>query len=306
MKKCPVCNRTYNDPTLNFCLEDGANLIAQTGNFGQLPSPGFASLPPQFKLKKKRNPVFWVLGILGAVAVIAIAGFIGLIALLAASAGNSNNSKRVANNIINSNNISNNPSNLKTSNNNVNLSSKEGETIDFSRWGERKTTMGETKLVGDEFQVSAAKNNFYYVLVASNKFEDKYLTNNAISKVTTHSVTGASPSLGYGLIVNSDVEPLKSDYAFLIRSDNQTFRVVRHQDKEEETIKNWSTAPQIRTGTQTNQLEVRSNDDKLSFYINGQLAVSVTDENDTDEGLVGLYTSDTAPIGFSDLQITKK
>src|SRR5688500_17851217 len=27
MKRCPECNRTYYDETLNFCLEDGASLV---------------------------------------------------------------------------------------------------------------------------------------------------------------------------------------------------------------------------------------------------------------------------------------
>jgi hypothetical protein len=81
--------------------------------------------------------------------------------------------------------------------------------------------------------------------------------------------------------------------------------VVRHQDSKEETVVGWTYAPQIRTGTQTNQLEVRSVGSKLTFYINGQQAATVTDKSDAEQGIVGLYTSDTAPIGFSDLQVFK-
>ena len=304
MRKCPICNRLYNDPSLNFCLEDGATLVAQTGNFGQQPQ-NFGQLPQFSPPPKKSSPLVWIAGVLVGVAVIGVVGIISLAALLASASGgnnNNNNGKRPANTVVNSNgNIY--PVNSKS--NNSNPSAKDPGNIDFSRWGERKTAMGETKLVGDEFQIAAARNNYYYVVVAASKFEDKYLTNDAIAKVTTHSVTGVSPALGYGLVVNSDVDPLKSDYAFVIRSDNQTFRVVRHRDNEEETVTNWTPAAQIRTGTQTNQLEVRSQGDKLTFYINGQLAAGVTDQSDNDEGLVGLYTSDTAPIGFSALQIIK-
>ena len=301
MKKCPICNRLYNDPSLSFCLEDGATLIAQTGNFGQQ-SPGFAPLQ-QAPPRKKGRPLLWVAGILGGVFVLGIVGIIGLIAIVASLGNNSNNARRpinVGNSLTNS--VS--PVNSKVSNSSNPLAKDTGN-IDFSRWGERKTAMGETKLVGDEFQVSAARNGYYYVVISSSKFDDKYLTNDATAKVTAHSVSGVSPTLGYGLIVNSDVDPLKSDYAFVIRSDNQTFRVVRHQDNEEEAVTNWTPAAQIRTGTQTNQLEVRSQGDKLTFYINGQVATSVTDKNNTDEGIVGIYTSDTAPIGFSALQIIK-
>ena len=28
MKRCPSCNRTYTDVSLNFCLEDGTPLIS--------------------------------------------------------------------------------------------------------------------------------------------------------------------------------------------------------------------------------------------------------------------------------------
>lgn len=298
MKKCPICHRAYNDPTLNFCLEDGATLVAQTGGFGQTQPQNLATAP-QMRGRKQSNPLLWVLGILGGVVVLGAIGVVGLIALIAAS-GN-NNGKRIANGAGNSNGRIY-AANSKTSTNNS-TSAKNGENIDFTRWGERKTQMGETKLVGDEFQVNANKNGYYYVVIASSKFEDRYLTNNAIAKVTTHSVTGVSPSLGYGLIVNSDTDPLKSDYAFLIRSDNQTYRIVRHEEDKEETVVGWTSASQIRTGTQTNQLEVRSNNDKLSFYINGQMATTITDKSGAEQGIVGLYTSDTPPIGFSDLQI---
>ncbi|MEP6923946.1 MAG: hypothetical protein ABI954_05755 [Pyrinomonadaceae bacterium] len=299
MKKCPVCNRAYNDPTLNFCLEDGATLIVQTGGFGQTQPQNFVTAS-QMQGRKKSNPLVWIVGVLGVLIVIGGIGAVSLIALIAAGGNNGNNGKRT----INSNGGGY-GTNFKVSNDASNSSLQKGENIDFTRWGERKTAMGETKLAGDEFQVSALKNGYYYVVIASSKFEDKYLTNDATVKVTTHSVTGNSPSLGYGIIVNSDVDPLKSDYAFLIRSDNQTFRIVRHQSNEEETVTKWTFAPQIRTGTQTNQLEVRSADTKLAFYINGQLATSVTDENGSDQGIVGLYTSDTAPIGFSNLQVIK-
>ncbi len=302
MKKCPVCNRTYNDPSLNFCLDDGATLVAQTGSFGQQPQ-SFSPLP-QMPGQKKRSPLLWILGILGGVGILGLIGFVGLIALLAYAGGNTNNNGKRLANMSNGSNGGSYPVNLRVSNSN-NSSPRDAGNIDFARWGERKTAMGETKLIGDEFQVSAARSGYYYVVIASSKFDDKYLTNDATAKVTTHSVTGISPSLGYGLIVNSDVDPLKSDYAFVIRSDNQTFRVVRHQNNKEEAVVNWTPASQIRAGTQTNQLEVRSVEDKLTFYINGQLATSVTDKSGNDQGIVGLYTSDTAPVGFSALQITQ-
>ena len=158
MKKCPVCKSFYNDPTLNFCPEDGATLVAQTGRVGQ--PPGFAPLP-QIPSRKKRNPLLWILGITGGIAFIGIVGIAGLIAFLAHSVSNNNNGKRLANTVINSNGGIY-PVNSKTSNSSSgNSSSKDTGNIDFARWGERKTAMGQTKLVGDEFQLSAAQSGYY-------------------------------------------------------------------------------------------------------------------------------------------------
>lgn len=45
MKRCPKCSREYDDNTLEFCLEDGARLLLQTGSS---PSPTIAiPYPPR-------------------------------------------------------------------------------------------------------------------------------------------------------------------------------------------------------------------------------------------------------------------
>jgi hypothetical protein len=127
------------------------------------------------------------------------------------------------------------------------------------------------------------------------------------TRVTTHSVSGTSPELGYGLVVYGlikDGNP--EDYSFLIRTDESpAFRVVLHQGGKETVLVNWTRSSLIRTGSSPNQLEVRATPEQLSFYINGQFATSITDKANYQGGRVGFYTSDTEPVAFDDLEIVK-
>lgn len=55
MKQCPLCNKTYSDEALNFCLEDGELLTI-------LPASGrFPDEPPTMIIDQARvtNPVNW-------------------------------------------------------------------------------------------------------------------------------------------------------------------------------------------------------------------------------------------------------
>jgi hypothetical protein len=97
---------------------------------------------------------------------------------------------------------------------------------------------------------------------------------------------------------------LLEDYAFVIRTtDNPEFCVYLHREGKETTLVTWTSASQIRTGSATNQLEVRTTDTQLTFYINGQYATSVADPAGYKGGITGFYTSDTAPVAFDDLEI---
>jgi hypothetical protein len=81
MKRCPTCGRRYDDDTLNFCLEDGANL-----SFGQdsestliSPSPTVSITPrPTVSLNAAQqapsSPLRWILFAAIIVAVIILGG----------------------------------------------------------------------------------------------------------------------------------------------------------------------------------------------------------------------------------------
>ncbi|MFN2530421.1 MAG: nuclear transport factor 2 family protein [Pyrinomonadaceae bacterium] len=80
MKRCPTCNRTFNDPNLSFCIDDGTPLVAVADTSTQSSRPDSGALayqPPSNYIPpgggERRRVWPWVLGILG-VFFIAIVG----------------------------------------------------------------------------------------------------------------------------------------------------------------------------------------------------------------------------------------
>lgn len=320
MKRCPVCNRTYTDETQNFCLEDGATLVASgsgASGFGSMPQQQGQTWQPQnltgAQPRKKSNPLLWILGILAAVVVIGGVGLFGLlvaIGIMVDNNNNNNNNNRTNYNSISNSNRSSNSNTNRTANSNSasNLNSNSSTTpgrLKYSRidWMKLDGEYGHGEYIGGEYQINCKKADSYYVIIGGTTVREEYVTKNAITKITARSISGASPYLGYGLVIHSDTVPLKSDYAFLIRTDKDpVYRIVKHDNKIETDIVKWTSAPQIRTGTQSNELEVRSDGKTLQFYINGQYATTIPD-NITNLGIVGLYTSGTPVVAFSDLKI---
>jgi hypothetical protein len=322
MKRCPVCNRTYTDETLNFCLEDGTTLVASaTSGFGSMPQQNqpSQSWQPQIQNvappRKKSKAWLWILGILGVVGVLGFVGLFGLLALIGSLADNNNNNNNRINynSNINSNrssnsNVNSNANRPVNSNSGLNPNSNSSTTLGRLKystmdWGKLDSAFGHGEYIAGEYHVNCKKADSYYVIIVGTTVKDEYVTKNAITKITARSISGASPYLGYGLLIHSDTVALKSDYAFVIRTDNDpAYRIAKHDNRTETDIVKWTSAPQIRTGTQPNELEVRSNGKTLEFYINGQYATSIAD-NITNLGIVGLYTSGTPVVAFSDLKI---
>lgn len=325
MKICPSCSQTYSDDSLNFCLSDGAVLntvnqdnmseptifmgqspitnqnptIAQTNPTFNQPNPTVVQQSPNFPQSnrglsqtvptrppaKKSKAWIWILGILGVLLVLGGIGFIGIVALVA--------------NIDDTN----------PNNNNVKPSPTPVVTFDsilkddFSKWRVDSNSFGNTEYSNGEYIMSSKQVGFYYVLVTAAK---NFKTSNASTKVTVRNVTGKEARLGYGLLIHSDQNiALSKDYAFLIDSTKQSYRVVQHTSSKETTLVNWTRFPAVRSGTQTNEIEVRDQNGKMSFFINGQFAIDVTDSTNFKDGVFGLYVSDAVPVAFSNLQLAK-
>ena len=67
----------------------------------------------------------------------------------------------------------------------------------------------------------------------------------------------------------------------------------------------WEASNVIRSGSNSNQIEVRTQGTQLSLYINGQFVKSITDTSNITDGSVGLYTTETNEVAFDDMEISR-
>jgi hypothetical protein len=345
MKQCPQCNRTYTDDALSFCLDDGSPLATvsappagDSGATVQYPAardtspqptiayrPGQAPPPSQpptpmgwtptaMPPPQKRSVWPWLLGI-GAVVVFIGIGLVILIFAIASITRNSNNNNRAgANNSNNSNwrsanrnSNSNSNSSLTSTNTNSNSgSSSSSFSDDFSAksWGTGSSQYGDTWYQNDEYHMHAVKDG-YIVMYAPDRGD--YKLESGTVRVTLRSVEGTSPNAGYGLTVYGERKEGKlEDYGFLIYTgDSPQYKIVEHKGGVEAKLVDWTRTNAIRSGSSTNQIEIRVRDHKFDFYVNGQFITSITDSEGYKRGLVGFYTSGTPEVAFDDLQITR-
>ncbi len=315
MKICPRCQKTYSDDNLNFCLDDGATLtqamavdnsIPATVMFSQ-PRPtdpnqpfgnqlgepsGWSAPPNRFSMSppppNSSKTWLWVVGILGGVILLCGGGLTGFV-FWAASLENDN---RGTNANYSSNSVQKSPSpNAKTT----------MQKIDLSKWVQGDNDSGVTEYKNGELLMSSKKKGYYYVLTA----QAIYKTENAATKVTVKNVNQDDTSLGFGLLIHSNPTPLMQDYAFLIDSENKKYRVVRHTPGDEIEVDGWTRASAIRDGAQENVLEVRDQNKKMNFYINGEFIEAFDNDEGFSGGVTGIYSGDAVRIAFSNLEISK-
>jgi hypothetical protein len=300
---------------LNFCLDDGATLAPsntvdnsipatvllnqprQTAPFqsfdtqpksqsswNQNPDPGlnqFTMQPPP----KKSKGWLWAVGILGVLTLLCGGGFAGFV-FWAASLENTNRGDNSNYSIVQQS-----PTPGKTTT----------QRIDLSKWVQTYSVSGTTEYTGGEFLMSSKMKGYYYVLAS----QANYKTENATTKVTVRNVNEDSTTLGFGLVIHSNPTPLQQDYAFLIDSESKKYRVVRHVPGDEISVIGWTRSPAIKDGTQKNVLEVRDENKKMNFYINGEFVKTVDNKDGYSGGVTGLYTGDAVQVAFSDFEISK-
>jgi hypothetical protein len=213
---------------------------------------------------------------------------------------NRNSNARTTNRNSNSN------TNVNSSNTNTTANLPSSFEDDFSEasWGTGTFEYGRIWYDDDEYHMQSKAKSFL-VMYAPN---DQYNTENATVRVTTRSVEGNGPSTGYGLIIHGEKSKTGEleDYALLIYtgSDPQ-YEIVKHKDGNQTTVIPWTKTRALRSGTSTNQLEIRAKGSELTFYINGQYVDRITDTENFKRGVAGLYTSDTHDIAFDDLEIER-
>jgi hypothetical protein len=325
MKICPKCQQTYTDENLNFCLNDGAVLTQSgTANNDALPETVFVNQPrptnpnqplgnqqpfanqqygawnnpnqpqqPQFSMQtpaKSSKTWIWVVGILGFLVLFCGGGsLLGYFAL-----------REAGDDIVISNN-----------NSRTNVSPTPASKVtkyDMTLWKPDVGEFATTTYAANKFTVEVTKPNYYYVVItqpnATTKAEHE--TQYMITRVTVVNRLAKPVKYGFGLVVHSDTTPLMQDYAFVIDSEKKKYRILRHSAKIEKVLTPWTYSSAIKSGTAENVLEVRDNGALMNFFINGQFIVPVDDEDDNTDGIAGIYSSDSIPIDFSNLEIEKK
>ena len=344
MKRCPSCNRTYTDLSLNFCLDDGTPLIVDAptpdlnatlrypmardtvepppteiyrpeqpavNQVRPIPPPAWTPGPAAYPQQKKSNAIWWVLGGLVVVGIVGI-GLVVMIILLASfganqNENNSNSNVRIANRNTNANTSSNlNANNANESNSNANTSpSSIADDFSEKKWGVSNSKFGDIWYANDEYHMRSKKDTYLVMYAPSND----YKTENATVKVTARSVDGTVPSAGFGLIVHGSQAPKNKglqDYALLIYpSDQPEYEIITHKEGTQSPLVTRTKSNVIRSGTNPNQLEIRVKGNELSFYINGQYLIRTTDASNYKTGLAGFYTSDTVEVAFDDLEINR-
>ena len=340
MKRCPSCNRTYTDLSLNFCLEDGTPLASDApppsspGATARYPAPRDTSEPPPTEIfrpdsplisqppqpqpsppqqwiptpsapppQKKSNAIWWILGGLAAFGVLGIGAIVLIIALASMSNTNTNNSNTTPTTNTRNSNVN---ANSNTSSNANTSSLPSSFTDDFSqqKWGTGESRFGKIWYADDEYHM-ASRAKTYVAMYAPN---DQYATANATVKITGRSVDGTVPSAGFGLMVHcaKSKEQQLEDYALLIYpSDDPEYEVIMHKNGAQSSLVSRTKSSAIRSGTSPNQFEVRIKGTELSFYINGQYLTRITDSENYQGGKVGLYTSDSTEVAFDDLEIQR-
>lgn len=340
MKRCPSCNRTYTDASLNFCLEDGTPLISdvapaydphatvrdqpprltseppvteiyrQKPLLNQVPgmlkpqqAPPPWSPTPQVRPQKKSNAVWSVIGGIAVVGILGVGLFIMLLVLSSFDAndnGNANANTRV----VNTNRSANTNRTANTNSNTSTMPASLTDNFSEEKWRTGNFQFGDIWYKDDEYHMRS-KEKTYLVMYAP---LSDYATDNSTVRVTARSVDGSGPTSGYGLIVHGQKSPSNEleDYALLIfTGDEPQYQVVMHKGGNQKALVPWTKSAAIRSGTSPNQLEIRTREDQLLFYINGRYLTRITDGENLKRGVAGLYTSETSEVVFDDLEIER-
>ncbi len=311
MRVCPKCKKTYDDETLNFCLDDGSVLNKSepaveepppTVMMGETPptavNAGFTTEPtqPAWGNPPKYEPHtssgskswIWVLGILGGIILLCGGGVVGLGVI-----GYFVEEEEPPPLIKDKDPVKEEVPDAKETR-------QLRKTLDLSLWNIDENQYISASKEGGEL-ILTSQDQYYYVILTSD-----FTTYDATVKLTLRNPTGRAATLGYGLVIHSDPgEVLAKDYAFLIRSDTKKYRIARHTNQKERNIVGWTRSTAINPGTEENELEVRVNGKDMSFYINGKFVRTEKDFSGYQVGVAGIYTSGSVPIAFSKMEYRK-
>lgn len=249
MKRCPTCDRTYTDSSLNFCLEDGTPLTTDAPPVDpnatiRYPSARDTSEPPPTEIyrpqppvvsprpttpppppppaapqwtapplsappAKKSNAIWWILGALAAFFI--IGGGLLVMVLVLANLGSNGNTNNLNANTRNENRNSNVNANANVANTNANANAN--ATIPNSLVDDFSQQKWNTAT--SDYGRIWYEGGEYHMISKAGMYvvmyapSDEYSTENATVKVTTRSVNGDVPASGFGLMVHCALSKTK-------------------------------------------------------------------------------------------------
>jgi hypothetical protein len=345
MKQCPACNRTYTDDALLFCLEDGTKLAEAnfggppSGSFDPnatlaLSPPRDTSPPPEAYYPQtphaqtpappswnqtpytqplaqsapKSSSRAWIIGAVAAVIVLGI-GIVVLIAIIGRDSQNKSSNNSSNRTVVTSSNTNSNHANANRQTLPTTPSTVLKDDFSTENWPTGDNAYGSFYEDGEYHMKGKPK--LYVFMFPLNQGTDglaNYSTKDATVRVTARNVDGKSPEYGYGLIVHGKANQKGSldGYGFLIYTGSTPmYEIVHFVDGEPTNVIKWTQSTLIRSGTNSNQIEVRATGSQLGMYVNGQFLNSITDTTNTTDGYVGFYTSETNEVAFDDLEIDR-
>jgi Tfp pilus assembly protein PilV len=346
MKRCPTCNRTYTDLSLNFCLEDGTPLTTAAPSTPdpnatvRYPPARDTSEPPPTEIyrpapavnprptapppppqqwspapsaappRRKSNALWWILGGLAALLVIGVGLVVMIFALASLGSKTNTNTANTRNANRNSNVATNTNTNVNANANIANANANAATPTSFSDdFSDQKWGVGSS-----DFGRIWYDNAEYHMVSKERTFvvmyapSDDYRTENATVRVTARSVDGGVPSSGFGLMVHCEQKQRKlEDYALLIYpGEEPAYEIIMHKAGVQSSLVQMTKSDAIRSGSTPNQLEIRIRGNELSFYANGQHLTKITDTANYRGGRAGLYTSDVHEVAFDNLVIDRQ
>jgi hypothetical protein len=185
-------------------------------------------------------------------------------------------------------------------NESVDSSRKLVSTLDFSNIDFENTDSIKIKLENNKLQLRTIDDYFYVFIFGDFK------SSNASLKLTVENTSRRASTFGYGLVINSYPDKaIESGYAFVIDSIKGEYRFVSHSNQQETEIVKWTKSSAINKGSQPNDIEARIYGNNVKLYINGKFIRSEKMKSVNSSNVAGVYTSDSIPIIFSNMELRK-
>ena len=309
MKVCPQCQKTYDDDSLNFCLEDGTVLTLENSAYEEAPETVFVNQPAQTtpnspfgeqtnwqntpkteaKVKSGSKAWMWAIGVLLAGLILCGGG--GVVSLLILSNLPKEPPPKAKDRTT--------TETVETPENNDDIR-KFDKRVNFNDINFKNTKFITIEKTANELELTCVDGYFYVIA-----FEKSDSENSTIS-LNVKNPSGKMTKSGFGVVFHSDPnKALRRDYAFVIDSNKGKYRFVSHKDTKETEIIGWKRTSAIRRGTRENKLEVKIYKKEAKLYINDEFIKTVKIKTTYRNNVAGVYTSDDIPITFSDMEIRR-